>query len=150
MAPLVGRGVVVSAQLALSFPAEYVGKLAWERQLEAIRTAVKHLGPKEVAFTLDVAATQLHDALNERDRKHWYAHWTHVLKAMLLAKQDETSAEILRAITEEDVNTAGFALIESEPISAEEEAAALKRELAKFGDAGKQAIDRVKRRGGRR
>lgn len=140
----------MSGQLAISFPAEYVGKLAWERQLDAIRAAVKHLGPKEVAFTLDVAATQLHDALNERERKHWYAHWTHVLKAMLVAKRDATADEILRAISDADVETTPFALVDAEPLTAEEESAALRRELAKFGDAGKAAIDRVKRRGAKR
>ncbi len=133
-------------QLALSYPAAYVGGDAWTRQLDVLRAAVKHLGPKEVAFELDVGGTQLADALNERDRKVWHARWTRVVKAMLVAKRDETASELLRALVDIDVVTTPFAISEDVELTPEEEAQALRRELAKFGDAGKAAIQRVGRR----
>ncbi len=136
----------MNSQVALSFPAAYVGREAWQRQLDALRAAVKHIGPKEVAFELDVGGTQISDALNERDRKVWHASWTHVVKAMLASKHDETSQDLLRAIVEADVSATPFAIIDDAPLTPEEEAAALRRELLKFGAAGKSAVDRVKRR----
>lgn len=139
----------MNQQLAIAYPADYVGDQAWQRQLEAIRAAVQHLRAKEVAFVLDVGATHLSDALHERDRKVWHGRWTHVIKAMLAAQHaDETAAELLRQIVEADVAATPFTICEAEAMTPEQEAAALRRELAKFGDAGKAAINRV--RGGRR
>lgn len=138
----------MNPQIALSFPAAYVGREAWARQLDALRAAIKHIGPKEVAYELDISGTQLADALNERDRKVWHASWTHVVKAMLGNKRgDDTAAELLRAIVEADVSATPYAITEDEPLTPEEEAGALRRELLKFGDAGKQAVDRVRKRG---
>lgn len=139
----------MSTQLALSYPAAYVGRETWHRQLDAVRAAVKHLGLKEVAYELDVSGTQLADALNERDRKYWRAEWTHVVKAMLVARRDAMSVDLLRAIVDADIETGPFALVDNEPLTPEEEAAALRHELLKFGDAGKAAIDRLKKRGRR-
>ena len=139
----------MNQQLAIAYPADYVGDQAWQRQLEAIRAAVQHLRAKEVAFVLDVGATHLSDALHERDRKVWHGRWTHVIKAMLAAQHgDETSADLLRQIVEADVAATPYSICEDETLTPEQEAAALRRELAKFGDAGKAAIGRV--RGGRR
>jgi hypothetical protein len=123
-----------------------VGREAWLRQLDALRSAVKHLGPKEVAFELDVGGTQISDALNERDRKVWHAAWTHVVKAMLAAKHDETSQDMLRAIVDADVAATPFAIVDDAPMTPEEEVIALRRELLKFGAAGKTAAERAKRR----
>jgi hypothetical protein len=139
----------VNAQVALSFPAAYVGRQAWAEQLDALRAAVKHLGPKEVAFELDIGGTQLADALNERDRKVWHGAWTHVLTAMLGARHDEVSQDLLRSIVEADVAATPFAITDDEPLTPEEEAAQLRRELLKFGDAGKAAIARVSKKGRR-
>ncbi len=140
----------MNQQLAIAYPADYVGKEAWQRQLDAIRSAVKHLGLKEVAFVLDVSGTHLSDAMNERERKVWHAHWTHTLKAMLAGKHgDESAADLLRAIVEADVAATPFAITLDVVLSPEEEAAALRRELMKFGDAGKAAVDRIKKRGRR-
>lgn len=140
----------MNSQLALSYPASFVGREAWQRQLDAIRAAVKHLTAKEVAHELDVGPTHLSDALNERDRKVWHAHWTHVLKAMLASRVgDELAADLLRQLAEADVSTTPFAIEVDEALTPEEEAAALRRELLRFGDSGKAAIDRVKKRGRR-
>lgn len=136
----------MNPQVAITFPAGYVGREAWDRQLEVIRAAVKHLGPKEVTFVLDIGATQLSDALNERDRKVWHAHWTHVLKAMLVAKRDEIAEDLLRQLVDIDVSATPFAITDDAPLTAEEESAALRRELLKFGEAGRTAVARVKAR----
>lgn len=139
----------MNQQLAIAYPADYVGEQAWQLQLEAIRAAVIHLRAKEVAFVLDVGATHLSDALHERDRKVWHGRWTHVIKAMLAAQHgDDVAAEILRRIVDADVAATPFAITDEVTLTPEQEAAALRRELAKFGDAGKAAINRV--RGGRR
>lgn len=140
----------MNPQVALSFPAAYVGREAWNRQLDVLRAAVKHLGPKEVAFELDVGGTQIADALNERDRKVWHAAWTHVVKAMLGNKRgDETAAELLRALVDADVSATPFAITDDVSLTPEEEAAALRRELLKFGESGKAAVERVRKRGRR-
>lgn len=136
----------MNQQVSLSFPAAYVGGDAWNRQLDVLRAAVKHLGAKEVAFELDVGGTQLADALNERDRKVWHARWSHVVKAMLVARRDDTATELLRALVDIDVMTTPYAISEHVELTPEEEAAALRRELGKFGEAGKAAIARVTRR----
>lgn len=133
----------MNQQLALSYPASYVGREVWQRQLEAIRAAVKHLGPKEVAYELDVGATHLSDSLNERDRKHWHAQWTHVLKSMLVAKNDDVALELLQAIVEADVESTPYAITDDQELTPEEEIAQLRRELAKFGDRGRTAASRV-------
>lgn len=133
----------MSSQLNLPAPAAYAGGQAWNRQLEAIRAAVWHLGAKEVAYELDVSGTNLSDALHERERKHWHAKWTHVLKAMLAGKRgDEIASDLLRAIVEADVG-AEFTIVNSVELSAEEEVVLLRRELSKFGDAGQAAVNRL-------
>lgn len=136
----------MNGQQALTFPASYVGRENWDRQLEAIRAAVKHLGPKEVAWELSVDGPRLSDALNERDRKVWHAHWTHTLKAMLGSRRDDqVAADLLRTIVEADVASTPFALTDEIEMTPEEEIAALRRELVAFGDRGRAAAARVKR-----
>ena len=135
----------MSAQTSIAYPADYVGKEAWQRQLGLIRSAVTHLGAKEVAYTLDIGATHLSDAIHERERKVWHGHWTHVLKAMLAAKHDDTATELLRAIAEIDLATTPYALTEQVELTPEQENAILRRELLAFGSAGKTALERIKR-----
>lgn len=139
----------MGAQLALEYPASYVGGEVWRQRLDVIRLAVKYIGLKEVAFTLDVAGSLLSDSLNERDRKRWAGEWLDTLKAMLVQKHDEIALDLLRQLCELDVSGTPFALVADEPLTPEEEAAALRRELAKFGDAGKAAVDRIRKRGRR-
>lgn len=139
----------MSAQLALGYPPSYVGGEIWKQRLEVLRSAVHHLGLKEVAFTLDVAGSQLSDSLNERDRKRWAGEWLDVLKAMLLNKRDETSLDLYRQLLELDAANSPFAIVDDDVPTPEEEAAQLRRELLKFGDAGKAAVERLKKRGRR-
>lgn len=136
--------------MTISFAPGYVGAEAWTRQLETIRAAVTHLGLKVVAPELDIGVTYLSDALNERENKGWRGRWTHVLKAMLAARRDDASAELLRAIAEADVAATPFALVDAEPLTVEEENLELRRELLKFGEAGKQSVERVTKKKGRR
>lgn len=137
----------MNPQVAISFPAGYVGQQAWARQLEALQSAVTHLGPKEVAWKLEIDGPRLSDALKERNQKVWHPLWTHVVKAMLVERhEDEIAADILRAILEADVVYTPFALTDDVPLTTEQENAEYQRELAKLGAVGKAAIERVKRK----
>lgn len=119
-------------QLAISYPADYVGKQAWERQRDALRAAMKHLGAKEVAFKLDTGHTHVSDALNGVERKVWHPHWTHIVKAMLASLHDDmTAREILRAICESEVDYTPFALRDDDYVSPEDEATWARVEAAK-------------------
>lgn len=137
-------------QLGLVYAPSYLGREAWQRQLDVIRAAVKHLTAKEVAFELDIGATVLSDALSESQRKVWHAHYTHVLKAMLAARHDDdVAADLLRQIVDLDVVTTSYAITDDIELTPEEEAAAYRRALLKFGDAGKAEVDRIRKRGRR-
>lgn len=137
-------------QLAIAFPADDEARAAWMHAIEIVRRSVMHLGIKEVAFWLDAAHTHVADAIHERERKVWHAHWSLVVLSLLRQRTDDVSRELLRLLADALIATAGLRTVEDEPLSPEEEAIALRRELAKFGDAGKQAIERVRKRGGRR
>lgn len=138
----------MSLQLSLVYRPSDTGGEVWKRQLELIRTAVNYLGLKEVAFELDVSGSTLCDALNERDRKRWAAQWTHVVKAMLVAKHDDIASDLYRRIAEADVAASPTLYIdERSGMTDAEVIATYERQLAKSED-GKRAIARV--RGGRR
>lgn len=139
----------MTTQLALGYPPAYVGGEVWRVRLEALRSAVSHLGLKEVAFVLDVSGSMLLDALNERDRKRWAGEWTDILKAMLVNKRDEIALDLYRQLLELDAAGGPCAIVEAETLTIEDENAALRRELARFGEAGKAAAARVPK-GGRR
>lgn len=110
----------MSSQLALGYRPQFLGGEAWQRQLEALRAAVQHLGRKEVAFELDISGSALSDALNERESKRWAAEWTHVVKAMLVQRRDGASGELLRNLVESDVATTRFAVQEPIDLSADD------------------------------
>ncbi len=120
----------MSGQLALVYRPAHAGGEAWQRQLEALRIAVEHLGRKEVAYEIDVNGSTLSDALNERDRKRWAAEWTHVVKAMLASKHDEISAELLRKVCEADMTTTAL-VVSAELDLSPDDLATIERALAK-------------------
>lgn len=62
-------------QLALVYDASHAGADDWAAILAWFRRAVDVLGHKEVAFKLDVAPSNLTDALNERERKDVKLKW---------------------------------------------------------------------------
>lgn len=85
-------------QLALSYDAAYVGADVWQQKLAWLRRAVDVLGHKDVAFKLDIAPSQLTDALLERERKDIKAKWFDVVLAMSLPF--EMRAEYVRITCE--------------------------------------------------
>lgn len=113
-------------QQEIAFSPSWSAGIAWKGddglggQLETIRAAVRHLGPKEVAWELKIDAQRLSDALHERERKNWYARWTHVLKAMLVARRDPTARELLRALVICDVANTPFEIDEADELSSDD------------------------------
>jgi hypothetical protein len=138
------------SQLAIEWTPGYIGGRRWDAQIEALRSAVKHLTSKEVAYALDVGGTHLDDALHGRERKVWHARWTHVVKAMLLAEASERSLELWRAVVDAELDGSPWTLIERAEITVEDENSMLRSELARFGDAGKSAASKVPRAKGKR
>ena len=136
----------MSAQLSIAYDPGYVGAQSWERHLAVVRTVVEHLGRKEVAFVLDVSGSQLSDAMSERDRKRWAGEWTHKLFAMLEGRRDEVSHGLSRQLAESSFGACSWLVDEPVAMSLEEENAALRRELAGCGEAGRAAVERIKRR----
>jgi hypothetical protein len=107
---------------------------------------VNHLGLKDVAWVLDISGSQLSDAVNERDRKRWAGEWLDVVKQMLLQRHDEIAIDIYRRLVELDTANSPFVVVDDDVMCPEEEAAALKRELMKFGDAGRAVVERYRKR----
>jgi hypothetical protein len=136
----------MSAQLSIAYDPSYVGAQSWERHLSVIRTVVEHLGRKEVAYVLDVSGSQLSDAMSERDRKRWAGEWTHKLFAMLEGKRDDVSRGLSRQLAESSLGACSWLVDEPSAMTPEEEAMALRRELAALGESGRAALERVKRR----
>ena len=96
------------AQTNLAFGPAYEGRQAWEKQLEVLRAAVSYLVAKEVSDQLDTNRSTLSEALNEQRDRKWANEWTHVIKAMLAAKQhdDPVAADLLRRICQADMAAA--------------------------------------------
>ena len=69
-------------QLALSYDPAHAGADDWTEILSWLRRAVDVLGHKEVAYKLDIAPSQLTDALLERERKDVKAKWLHTVRRM--------------------------------------------------------------------
>lgn len=119
-------------------------RLAWRRALEVIRLIVARAGPKEVAFALDVHGSLLSDALAERDRKGVRAEWLPVILGF--ATSDER-ATLLGCFAE----PAGFEVRPLEPLSPAEYAHELESVLLeRFGVAGKEAVEQLRRLARRR
>jgi hypothetical protein len=84
-------------QLGIAFDPAHVGADAWAKRLAWLRRAVDVLGHKEVAYRLDIAPSQLTDALLERERKDVKAKWFDVVLAMVTF---EIRAEYMRLLCE--------------------------------------------------
>jgi hypothetical protein len=136
----------VAPQLGLVYQPSYSGNEAWLLQLEVLRAAVTHLTPKEVCDQLDISKSQLSQAVNEQADKRVAAEWVHVIKAMLSKRYDDGSQELLRKLCELDMTVTPFAIGEPQAMTPEEERDAYRAELARLGEEGKAAIDRVKRK----
>ena len=69
-------------QLALAYDPAHAGADDWSEVLAWVRRAVDVLGHKEVAYKLDIAPSQLTDALLERERKDVKAKWIATIRRM--------------------------------------------------------------------
>lgn len=127
-------------QLALTYSAAHAGEDLWQRQLRWLRQAVDLLGHKVVAAELDVAPSQLTDALLERERKDVKARWV----AQVLMMVPESMRREWHALT---CGATGFE--PPQPIktrTAEERLADIEKQLAdRFGDAGRAFLSEVRR-----
>lgn len=106
--------MVATSQASLTFSPQWSGGEDWAVELEIIRSAVTHLGLKDVAFELDLSGSLLSDSLNERDRKGWRAKWSRVVKRMLFARRDDVSKKLLRALVELEC-AYGYDVIDASP-----------------------------------
>jgi hypothetical protein len=69
-------------QLALVYDAAHAGADDWREILSWFWRAVEVVNHKEVAFRLDIAPSQLTDAMHERDRKDVKAKWIYTVLRM--------------------------------------------------------------------
>lgn len=86
-------------QLALKYDAAVAGADDWALRLAWLRRAVDVIGHKEVAFKLDIAPSNLTDALLERERKDVKAKWFDVVLRMEQLP-DEMRTEYVRMTNE--------------------------------------------------
>jgi hypothetical protein len=136
-------------QLALSYTASFDGRESWAQQLEAIRAAVSHLGPKEVLYELNISKSTLSETLRETNNHRWAAEWTHKLLRMLYARHDETCDRLAGAILDALVGChPRFLLEEVQDLSDAELAAAYRAALKRRG--GDEDIARIEKKRGRR
>lgn len=135
------------SQLAITFDPAWAGREAWQAQLEVLRAVVTHLTSKEVLDKIDVAKSTLSEALHERNDKRWAAEWTHVIKAMLARRYDEVSVDLLRKLCDFDLATTTLVVGEPRELTPEEENQILRSELARLGEQGVAALDRVRSKG---
>lgn len=84
-------------QLALSYSPMHAGAEDWERELAWLRRVVDVLGHKFVAGELDIAPSQLTDALLERERKDVKAKW---VRAIVRMAPEEMRTEWVRMTTD--------------------------------------------------
>lgn len=69
-------------QLVLAYDAAHAGADDWTDLLKWFRLAVEICGHKEVAYKLDIAPSQLTDAMLERERKDVKAKWFPIVARM--------------------------------------------------------------------
>jgi hypothetical protein len=82
-------------QLALAYDAAHAGADDWSLMLAWLRRAVDVIGHKEVAYKLDIAPSQLTDALLERERKDVKAKWLPTVARMA---PEEMRTEYVRLV----------------------------------------------------
>lgn len=106
-------------QLALRYDGRSFYGHAWDQLRKRCREIVDYVGVKQASFDLDVAASQLLHALDERERHHVRAAWI----PYFIAK--DPTAEVSRILAE----MGGFELQPAKPVTPEEELASLKEAL---------------------
>jgi hypothetical protein len=123
-------------QLALSYDPAHAGSDDWSLEIAWLRRAVDVIGHKELAYKLDIAPSQLTDALLERERKDVKAKW---VKTILRMVPEDMRAEYLRI-----VNTAhGYKAPErTKPRTPEEENREIRTILLQHAPALLQLVDK--------
>jgi hypothetical protein len=102
----------------------------WQRLLSRLSSAVDFLGLKEVAFKLDVAASTLSGAKQDKNDRRWAQEWTLVVLEMLADRYDETANQIAKAILDEQaLMTRRFEVVSRDEEPTAEEIAAAERLL---------------------
>lgn len=103
----------------------------WSEFRRLLRDIVDYAGVKQVAFDLDVAPSQLVNALEERDRHHFRAAW---IPYVLSQAPDDRAVEFLAALR-------GLECVPERKQSPAEELADLKGALADcLGPELRQAV----------
>lgn len=114
-------------------------RATWRRMLDVLRAVIARLGLKEVAFACDVSASQLADALAERDRKGVRAEWLPVV--LQLANEVEREA-----LLSELAGGAGYVVERRVNLTPEQRIERLEALVRKrFGEAGADLVDEVTR-----
>lgn len=119
-------------QLDLTYRPAHTGHEGWLVLLEALRSAVAHIGQKDVCYELDVAKSTLSEALGEKNDKRWAGEWTCKVLAMLTQRGDDESKRYGRAIVESVVAMMPcFVVAEADDEPTSEEIEHAERVLAK-------------------
>ncbi len=127
-------------QLALAYSPSHAGEDLWQLQIRWVRAAVDLLGHKHVAGELDIAPSQLTDALLEREWKEVKARW--IAKLLLMVP-----AGMRREWFAIECPAAGFEVpLPVKTRTAEERLAELEQLLAeRLGNVGVQLLAEVRR-----
>ena len=103
----------------------------WARMLEEIRDIVRLRTPKEVAFSLDMSASELSNALAERNRCELKLRY---LPFLLRVRETDALPRML-------VEHCELELGEPKPMTAAERLARLEQAVMRAGAAGQAIID---------
>lgn len=128
-------------QLPLSFGDDELVGEHWQTVLRALRDAIeKSIGLKEAAYALDINPSSLCDALADRERKPFHAHW---LVALLVRLPQSARHGVMEALSD----AAGFVVVEARPMTDAQKLADLEQAvLSEFGAAGERVIQSRRRK----
>lgn len=130
---------LTTSQVELDFGSRVKANALWRNALDTLRAVVARVTPKEAAYQLDTGASNLADALAERDRKALRAEAMLVL--LLLADDDER-----RAVLEPIAAALGFAIEPLEKLTPEQKLARLEEAVrTQLGPLGEQLLKTIDR-----
>lgn len=119
-------------QLPFAYKPGDAGRQSWLAMLEILRTAVYHLGAKDVCDELDINKTTLSEALNEQRDRRWAAEWTHTVLAMLDRQHTAASDELIkRLLVAESSLSTRFVVADASDVPTPEEVAMARRVIEK-------------------
>lgn len=123
-------------QLALAYDAAHAGSDDWALILGWLRRAVDVIGHKEVAYKLDIAPSQLTDALLERERKDVKGKWIPTILRMVPEAMREEFLRMLCSAHEYETPK------KKNPRTPEEENREMRRLLATHAPAMLALVDK--------